>query len=219
MSDKPRVPLRKKPSQERSRSMVDAILTGAARILAKARSETPLSPPEEGRTAPMTTNKVAEVAGVSIGSLYQYFPGKKAILEALLERRLRDTYDALLARIDRDNAASLDDAVSALVDAFVDMKLDHASVDAGLVEEALRQGLTGEAFSLDEEYVDRFAGVIDRWKPIVRDDLPSDVAAYVLFQGLRAVMVIGSFQRPRLVGDPRLRAELKRLVLAWTRAT
>lgn len=201
--------------------MVDAILTGAARILSRARSDTPLAPPEHrpsDRTTPITTNKVAEVAGVSIGSLYQYFPGKKAILSALLERRLRETYDVLLERIDRDHAPSLEAAAHALVDAFVDMKLEHASVDAGIVEESLRQGLTGDAFALDDEYTRRFAEVIERWKPEVRPDLPSDLAAYILFQGLRALMVIGSFQRPALLADPRFRVELVRLVLGWIRA-
>jgi len=52
----------------------------------------------------------------------------------------------------------------------------------------------------------------------VRSDLPSDVAAYVLFQGLRSVMVLGSLQRPALVNDERLRAELKTRMLGYLRA-
>ena len=82
--------------------------------------------------------------------------------------------------IDREHAPSLEAAANALVDAFVDMKIEHASVDAGIVHESLRQGLTGDAFALDDEYTRRFAEVIERWKPEVRPDLPSDLAAYVL---------------------------------------
>ena len=63
--------LRKVPRQARSSAMVDTILEAAARVLA-----------EEG-LGRATTNRIAEVAGVSIGSLYQYFPNKLAIVRAL----------------------------------------------------------------------------------------------------------------------------------------
>ena len=65
---------RKTPRQRRSRETVDVILTAAARIFS-----------EYGWRA-ATTNRVAEAAGVSVGSLYQYFPGKLALLAALKER-------------------------------------------------------------------------------------------------------------------------------------
>ncbi len=65
---------RKAPSQQRSRQMVELILDGAARVLA-----------DRGYSQ-MTTNLVAEVAGVSVGSLYQYFANKDALLQALYER-------------------------------------------------------------------------------------------------------------------------------------
>ena len=70
---------RKSAQQERSRQTVDALLEAAARILKK-----------EGPTA-FTTNRIAEVAGVGIGSLYQYFPNKLAILRDLQEREQSDT--------------------------------------------------------------------------------------------------------------------------------
>jgi AcrR family transcriptional regulator len=65
---------RKSPAQKRSAETVEAILEAAARILEKA------------GFAGYNTNAVAERAGVSIGSLYQYFPGKDALTVALIER-------------------------------------------------------------------------------------------------------------------------------------
>ena len=65
---------RKTPRQERARATVDAILMAAAHILKN-----------EG-SGHLTTNRIAEVAGVSIGSLYQYFPNKVAVVAALRER-------------------------------------------------------------------------------------------------------------------------------------
>src|SRR5262245_44018873 len=88
MARKPQSSPRKTASQKRSRFTVDALLDATARILVK-----------EGfnRTS---TNKIAATAGVSIGSLYQYFPSKEALVAAVVDRHARDlsrvTHDALL---------------------------------------------------------------------------------------------------------------------------
>jgi AcrR family transcriptional regulator len=75
---KPPVPqslsVRKKPAQSRSAATYEAIVEAAARIL------------ERSGHARFTTNEVADLAGVSIGSLYQYFPNKDAVTRALMER-------------------------------------------------------------------------------------------------------------------------------------
>ncbi|WP_082158767.1 TetR/AcrR family transcriptional regulator [Chromobacterium sp. LK11] len=70
---------RKLPSQARSRHAVAAILEAAARIL------------ERDGYAGLTTNKAAELAGVGIGSLYQYFPNKQALVAALHRRHGEET--------------------------------------------------------------------------------------------------------------------------------
>lgn len=67
--------MRKRPRQARSRQMVDALLQAAAEVVA-----------EQG-LAHTTTNHVAERAGVSIGSLYQYFESKDALIEALMAQQ------------------------------------------------------------------------------------------------------------------------------------
>lgn len=67
---------RKLPRQARSRASYDAILAGCARIL------------ERGGYESLTTNRVAEVAGVGIGTLYDFFPNREAIVVALAEQRL-----------------------------------------------------------------------------------------------------------------------------------
>jgi AcrR family transcriptional regulator len=65
---------RKQPRQARARHTVEAIIEASARIL------------EEQGHGGFTTNAVAELAGVSIGTLYQYFPDKNALLGALIAR-------------------------------------------------------------------------------------------------------------------------------------
>src|SRR5215469_493144 len=68
---------RKLASQERSRATVDALLEATARILLK-----------EGYDK-ASTNRIAEVAGVSIGSLYQYFPSKEALVSTAIRNKFR----------------------------------------------------------------------------------------------------------------------------------
>jgi AcrR family transcriptional regulator len=91
--------LKKVPQQQRSRAMVDDILGAATRVL----SERPVSA--------VSTNLLAEVAGVSIGSLYQYFDSKRAIVETLVERHRHDCI--VIA-----NAALVDDSGKRIMDRY-----------------------------------------------------------------------------------------------------
>lgn len=70
--------MRKKPQQERSRQMVETLIEATARVIAKKGLD--------GTTTP----NIAEAAGVSVGSLYQYFDGKEALVAALLEKMVTD---------------------------------------------------------------------------------------------------------------------------------
>lgn len=80
---------RKRPTQMRSQQTVDRIVDAAARIYS-----------ERGYSA-TTTNHIAQAANVSIGSLYQYFPNKDALLVALEERHLAEVTQVLRATTER----------------------------------------------------------------------------------------------------------------------
>jgi AcrR family transcriptional regulator len=100
---KPSSALRKSPRQARAQATVAAIVEAAARILL-----------ERGQAA-LTTNRIAARAGVSVGSLYQYFPNKLAVVRALLERELARAESARPARLD-DPACSLHERLRSAVD-------------------------------------------------------------------------------------------------------
>lgn len=106
MPRKPRTSPRKIPRQARSRQTVDAVLDATARVLVKA------------GYAALTTNRVAEVAGVSVGSLYQYFPSKEALVDALLERHLETVRRVVFAAMAGLGQLSLRDATRAMVGAL-----------------------------------------------------------------------------------------------------
>lgn len=131
--------LRKRPSQRRSEATVSAILGAAARILEGAGPDA------------LTTNAVAEVAGVSVGSLYQYFPNRTAILVELT----RQERDRLRARVDgavdATRGQDLERGVRALIEAAVAHQLDRPQLARALdfLEPSL--SLDGESAALSVE--------------------------------------------------------------------
>src|SRR5687768_7969228 len=98
---------RKRPRQARSKATVDTILEATARILVKHGFDG------------LTTNGVAAAAGVSIGSLYQYFPNKEALVSALIERHLTDMNAAVFAELTRVAKLPLAEAARCVVELTV----------------------------------------------------------------------------------------------------
>ena len=95
--------MRKRPGQQRSQQMVDILLEASGRVIAR-----------QG-LASLTTNRVADEAGVSIGSLYQYFANKQELLEGLLERMALDMTRLIDARMTQLLAADVRTAVKMLL--------------------------------------------------------------------------------------------------------
>ncbi|KAA2314675.1 TetR/AcrR family transcriptional regulator [Pseudooceanicola sediminis] len=117
---KPALKARKTPMQSRSRVTVDAIFEATIQVLLR-----------DGMGA-LTTTRVAERAGVSVGTMYQYFPNKQALVYALNERYL----DTLAGRIEavcaRMQGAPLAKMAEALVDAYWAAKTERAEVTRAL---------------------------------------------------------------------------------------
>jgi AcrR family transcriptional regulator len=109
MPRRPKTAPRRPPKQERSQETVSVLIEATERVLTK-----------EGYAA-ATTNRIAEVAGVSIGTLYHYFPTKEALIEALVHQM----WAAELALVEERTVLVLEApvavAVRELVRAFVEM--------------------------------------------------------------------------------------------------
>jgi AcrR family transcriptional regulator len=103
-----KVSARRRPKQRRARQTVEAILDAVVRILKR-----------EG-VAAITTNRIAEVAGVSIGSVYQYFPDKRAIFIAVHRRHIEEIDRMVENKLIEHAASSLDRLMDAMVEAMID---------------------------------------------------------------------------------------------------
>jgi AcrR family transcriptional regulator len=124
----PRIELRprKSPRQERSADTVETILAAATRVL------------ERESLAGFNTNRVAAVAGVSVGSLYQYFPNKSALIAALIDRQQTALAEAVEACVAAHEGRSLYEALSALAGLGIEQQYRRPLLAAALDHEEAR---------------------------------------------------------------------------------
>lgn len=116
--------MRKQPQQARSQATTDALLDAAAHILG-----------QRGWHG-LTTNVVAEAAGVSIGSLYQYFPNKLALVEAVRQRHFDQVLAILITAADQSLPRTR--RIEALVEGMIGVHGRYPSAHRVLLEEVPR---------------------------------------------------------------------------------
>jgi AcrR family transcriptional regulator len=111
---------RKSPVQARSTASVDAILQATIQVLLNVGKER------------LTTTKVALRAGVSVGTLYQYFPNKSALLQAVLRRHLAEVAEAVELACWEQHGRTLRQMATALVIAFLQAKMKDPKTSVAL---------------------------------------------------------------------------------------
>ncbi|MBU1239053.1 TetR/AcrR family transcriptional regulator [Myxococcota bacterium] len=140
---------RRVPGQERSRYTVDQILAGAALVF------------EELGYAKTTTNHIAHRVGVSIGTLYQYFDNKDAILSALMEQHFREVQVLLSSVHRRDGEISLNDTIHSMVTGLLDLHMKRPVLHQIMVSEAPRHpGLMAKMHEIEDEISDSLAAFL-----------------------------------------------------------
>ncbi|MBX3492941.1 MAG: TetR/AcrR family transcriptional regulator [Parvibaculum sp.] len=194
---------RKAPKQARARATVEAIVEAAARILI-----------EDGVEA-FTTNRVAMRAGASVGSLYQYFPNKQALIRSLMERELRRG-EALRPALLDDPATSLDDGIAAAVDWHLAAHGDDPDLRRALdvlAEDAVTPREWRRYAEWHESGVARF--LVRHSAEIRVGDVK--IAGFLVSQTLRAAAEAASLRRREALEDGRLARELTRMILGYLR--
>ena len=119
---------RKLPLQARAQETVEAILAATRKVLVK-----------DGYEA-ASTNRVAEVAGVSIGSLYQYFPSKAALVSALIERHLARMSEVLQSTAQGGGTSSVEEAARTVIRAVFAAHRVNPRLHRVLIEQMPRLG-------------------------------------------------------------------------------
>ncbi len=139
---------RREPRQQRSRQTVDFVLS-AVQLVAK----------RHGIQA-ITTNRIAEVAGVSVGSLYQYFPDKRAIFEALHDRHVDDVRRVITQATSDCASTSLEEFARELVLGLVDAHAEVAELH-DVVAAVVPQSARGFRHALHHTFTQALSSVVD----------------------------------------------------------
>jgi AcrR family transcriptional regulator len=191
----------RRPRQERSRETVDTILAAATRVFGR-----------EGY-ARATTNRIADAAGVSVGSLYQYFPSKDAIAIELMRRYRERLAGRIAAHLGEMNEGTFRNVVQALIGALLhDDQIDN-SLRRVLIERVLRTDARREIAGFEERIEGLVADALRGAKDVVaiRD---YELCAFILVRAVLAVTHGAVVDSPRH-NTPALVDELTRLIVRY----
>jgi AcrR family transcriptional regulator len=193
---------RKRPRQQRSRETVDTILEATARVLVKLGFDQ------------LTTNAVATAAGVSIGSLYQYFPNKEALVAALIEQHVEQMNAAVLAELARVATLPIAEAARCVIELTIRAHAIDPELHQVLTEQVPRVGKLAKLRELDEICHRMVAGLLAARKNelAIRDP---DIAAFLLVSTIESIVHRAALLYPHRLRDPRLIDEATLLVTRY----
>jgi AcrR family transcriptional regulator len=147
---------RKSATQERSRATVEALVEATARVLVSDGFDK------------ASTNRIAEVAGVSVGSLYQYFPSKEALVFAVAERHHRDIMQVVGRALAEVDSLPVEEAVRKLVAVAIDAHRVDPELHRVLAEQIPRTGRLEELDPINREAQAMFKAYLETQKHELR---------------------------------------------------
>jgi AcrR family transcriptional regulator len=196
---------RKLASQERSRSTVDALLEATARVLLNVGYDR------------ASTNRIAEVAGVSIGSLYQYFPSKEALVAAVIDRHTQQVSQVTRNAVVKMAASPIEVAAREFVSLGIEGHRVNPKLHAVLSEQIPRVGrLENIEGNLREGYA-----LVRGYLEAHRDEIgvaDLDLAAFVLVTVVEALTHAAVLRRPDILTGEKARQfvdDVTRLVVRY----
>jgi AcrR family transcriptional regulator len=170
---------------------VDSILQATARVLVKRGFDG------------LTTNLVAETAGVSVGSLYQYFPNKSALVGALIEKHVDDMTSLCLSELTRVARLPVGEAIRSVIEVMIRAHAVEPELHRVLTEQVPRVGRMAKLLEIEALVHRAVAGLLAARKAEVAIGDP-EVAAFVLVSAIEAITHRAALSAPGLLGDPRL---------------
>lgn len=205
MALKPLTKPRKQPSQERSRVTVDALVEATARILVRESFDK------------ASTNRIAEEAGVSIGSLYQYFPSKEALVAAVIDRHKEELMQVAREALARLGKLPAKDAVRALVTLAIEAHGVDPRLHRVLAEQIPRTGRLKNVEAFSRENYSLFRTYLEAHREEIRA-VDLDLAAFVCVTSIEALTHAAVLHRPEMLGNDAAAAlidEATRLIVRY----
>ncbi len=202
---------RKRPRQQRSRALVEAIREACIRIL------------EQEGADRLTTQRIADVAGVNIASLYQYFPNKEAVLAEVYENAMRELVAGMaeeFPRIDRLTQQGLEATLAAIIDQEIALLLQLYRMHP---EFYLQYQQSLDIRARVNEFTQSLANPSwERWFPHLlrqhRECLREgniETMAFIARRSLDATLQAALTERPEVLEEPAFREEVLTLLLRY----
>jgi len=144
-----------------------------------------------------STNKIAAVAGVSIGSLYQYFPSKEALVAAVIDRHTHELTQVVRGALIKVAARSIEVAAHELVSAGIDAHRVNPELHRVLAEQVPRTGGLENIDAIDDAYT-----FVRGYLEAHRDELDVadlDVAAFICVTAVEALTHAAVLHRPEVL--------------------
>jgi AcrR family transcriptional regulator len=207
MARKPLTKPRKTATQERARVTVDALVEATARILVK-----------EGFDK-ASTNRIAEQAGVSVGSLYQYYPSKEALVAAVIDRHNDEIMQVVTAVFAEVASLPVDEAVRRLVAVAIEAHQIDPRLHRVLAEQIPRTGRLADVEAFGRQTYALFRAYLAAHSDELRvADL--EMAAFVSVTAIEALAHTAVLNSPKALPDDTVRTlvdEATRLVVGYLR--
>jgi AcrR family transcriptional regulator len=193
---------RKTPKQSRAVVTVDAILQAAARILV-----------EQGYEK-LNTNEVAKIAGVSVGSLYQYFPNKQALLAELHYRHATQTSAPIFAALRSSKGKALREVLRQIIQANVASHSEDPALHKVISEESSKLPKRAWQDDMDKEAATLVANFLLEHQDEVQVE-DTALTIYLLTQIVETSIHSAVTLAPRALKDGSLARELERMLYLY----
>ena len=188
MTRRPLIKARKVATQERSRATVDALVEATARILVR-----------EGFDK-ASTNRIAEVAGVSVGSLYQYFPSKEALVAAVIERHQQAIMQTVRGELAEVWTQPVETAVRKMIAVAVKAHRVNPRLHRVLAEQIPRVGKLEDAETFNRENFALFKAYLESRRDELRvEDL--ELASFVCVTAIEALTHNAVLHQPEMLSN------------------
>lgn len=189
---------RKRPRQARSQALVDALLGALTRIL------------DQRGLNRSTSNEIAERAGVSIGSFYQYFPNKQALLSALIQKQARADIDGMLALLKASRDRPLEEVARGLVRQLIAHHRQHVGLYRVLLRAVPILGQTQFVRDRVRRARQQFQQFLEARRSELRE-VDTDLASFILGVSIEASLHAAILERPELLDRPEFERALVEL--------
>ena len=200
--------IRKTPRQERSSTTFNHIIEATALVIES-----------KGGLKELNTTMVAKLAGYGIGTLYQYFPNKSALIAALIERAAVEEFELLKATIEeaeKDNR-SLGDILQEIIEALFEFHGENPKMHKVVGEEIHRLKLDEKIHVLEARAIEVIRDLLVRHKAELKDteDTALDHMAFIIVYSVEMIIRSTLSVKAENIDDPQFVGQMVRMIRGY----